>query len=348
MTDSTRQPGDLMATEIAEQPEAMNRLLADTADVAQVAEQIRRSAPRFVLLTARGTSDHAALYAKYLIEVSLGLPVGLVSPSTYTIFGAQPDLTDVLWVAVSQSGGSPDLVESTAAARRLGALTLAVTNVPGSPLSEVAELALDVRSGPELAVAATKTYTSTLLALWQLIDHWRGGDGTAAAALPDLAHAVLSAPEILDVVARHRFADSVITTGRGYSYPTAREAALKLMETSYFSAHAFSAADLLHGPLAMVDEDSSVLAVVGRGAGGQAMAPTLQRLSELSAEVTIIGDPSAATGGQLVVPIPADLSEELSPLLEIIPLQRFAHGLAVARGLNPDAPRGLAKVTKTL
>lgn len=347
MTDRTPQPGELMAAEIAEQPAAMARLLADTSAFAQVAAQIRAKRPRFVLLTARGTSDHAALYAKYLIETSLGLPVGLVSPSTYTIFGAQPDLADVLWIGVSQSGGSPDLVESTAAARRLGALTLAVTNVSGSPLSEAAELSLDVRSGPELAVAATKTYTSTLLALWLLIDHWRGGDGHSAAVLPDLAQSVLTAPEVLDTVARHRFADMVVTTGRGFSYPTAREAALKLMETSYFSAHAFSGADLLHGPFAMIDEQTSVLAVVGRGAGGRAMAPVLERLDALGAEVTIIGDPAAA-GRHAVVPVPAGVSEELAPLLEIIPLQRFAHELAVARNLNPDAPRGLAKVTQTL
>lgn len=349
MNDRSPQPGALMAAEIAEQPAAMARLLADPREIAQIAARIREASPRFVLLAARGTSDHAALYAKYLIEISLGLPVGLVSPSTYTLFGAQPDLRDVLWIAVSQSGGSPDLVESTATARRLGALTLAVTNATESPLADAAELSLDVLAGPELAVAATKTYTSQLLALWLLIDHWRGGDGHAAAPVPSLAQAVATAPEIDEIIARHRFADSVITTGRGYSYPTAREAALKLMETSYFSAHAFSGADLLHGPLAMIDEHSSVLAIAGHGPGGRAMGPVLERLVERGAEITIIGDPAAATGRQTVVPVPtATLPNELAPLLEIIPLQRFAHGLAVARNLDPDAPRGLAKITKTL
>jgi len=309
---------------------------------------VRQAGPRFVLLAARGTSDHAALYAKYLIEISLGLPVGLVSPSTSSVYGTQPHFTDVLWIAVSQSGGSPDLVEATRVARQGGALTLAVTNAPGSALDETAEIGLHVRAGAEQAVAATKTYTSQLLALWLLVDHWRGGDGRAAAAVPDAVHAALEAPGVEEVVARHRFVDAVVATGRGYSYPTAREAALKLMETSYFAAQAFSGADLLHGPLAMVDPGRSVLAVVGDGPGGRSMAPVLERLTERGAEVTIVGDPAAATAGQSVVPLTTGLPEELCPVAEIVPLQRFAHELAVARRLDPDAPRGLAKVTRTV
>lgn len=160
--------------------------------------------------------------------------------------------------------------------------------------------------------------------------------------------AALEAPGLDEVVARHRFVDAMVTTGRGYSYPTAREAALKLMETSYFAAQAFSGADLLHGPLAMVDPGRPVLAVVGDGPGGRSMAPVLERLAAQGAEVTIVGDPAAATGAQAVVPVPSGLPEELRPLAEIVPLQRFAHDLAVARRLDPDAPRGLAKVTRTV
>ena len=170
-TDTERPPGAQMAAEIGEQPQSLRRLLDDGLPaIREVAAEVARRQPRFVLLAGRGTSDHAALYAKYLIEIGLGLPAGLASPSTLTTYGSGPDYDEVLWVTVSQSGGSPDLVESTTAARSRGALTLAVTNAADSPLAQAADLHIDVLSGPELAVAATKTYTSELLALYLLID----------------------------------------------------------------------------------------------------------------------------------------------------------------------------------
>jgi glucosamine--fructose-6-phosphate aminotransferase (isomerizing) len=262
-----------------------------------------------------------------------------------TAYGATPDLRDVLWVAVSQSGGSPDLLESTRAAERAGALTLAVTNAPGSPLAQAARLHLDIRAGAERAVAATKTYTATLLTLWLLVEFWRGGNGSSARGLPELARQVVDEPAVEEVADRFRFVDKVVVTGRGYAYPTAREAALKLMETSYLGAHAFSGADLLHGPLAMIDEDRPVVAVTPHGVAGTAMEPVLARLAERGADVTLVGDPAHGTAG-IVVPVP-HVAEELSPLLEIIPLQRLAHTMAVARHHDPDAPRGLSKVTRT-
>jgi glucosamine--fructose-6-phosphate aminotransferase (isomerizing) len=336
-----------MAAEIAEQPAVFERILAESQpEVKAVAAQVRTAAPRFVLLAARGTSDHAALYLKYLVEIVLGLPCGLASPSTVTAYGVEPDFRDVLWVAVSQSGGSPDLLESTRAAQRAGALTLAVTNAPASPLAQAAQLHLDIRAGEERAVAATKTYTATLLTLWLLVELWRGSDLSAARTLPDLARVVVDEPAVEEVADRFRFVDKVVVTGRGYSYPTAREAALKLMETSYLAAHAFSGADLLHGPLAMVDEDRPVVVVSPHGVAGRALEPVLARLAERGADVTLVGDASHGSAA-IVVPVPR-IAEELSPLLEIIPLQRLAHRMAVARHHDPDAPRGLSKVTRTV
>jgi glucosamine--fructose-6-phosphate aminotransferase (isomerizing) len=340
-------PGALMAAEIDEQPEALARLL-DTGlpAIRSVAERIRAARPRFALLVARGSSDHAALYAKYLLEITLGLPVGLASPSALTVYAAAPRYAEVLWLAISQSGGSPDLVDSTAAARSGGALTVAVTNAASSPLAAEADAHVDVLAGPERAVAATKSYTSQLLALWLLVDAWRGGDGASARAVPGAVADALRRDEILEVARRYRFVEKLVTTGRGYAYPTAREAALKLMETSYLSAHPFSGADLMHGPLAMIDEDRPVLAVVPDGRGGAAMRPVLARLAERRAEVCVIGDPSAAPGEGQVVPLPA-LPEELSPIVQIVPPQRLAHALALSRHRDPDAPRGLSKVTHT-
>lgn len=341
--------GAIMAAEIAEQPAALARLLgAGAAPVADVGRVIRERRPRAVLLAARGTSDHAALYLKYLVETRFGLPTGLVSPSTLTVYAAQPRYDGVLWVSVSQSGGSPDLIESTLRAREGGALTVAVTNAPSSPLAEASDLGIDVLAGPEKAVAATKSYTSELLALWLLVESWAGGDFSRAAPVPERAHEVIERHEAARVAPRYRFVERLVTTGRGFSYPTAREAALKLMETSYLSAHAFSSADLMHGPLAMIDEDRPVIAVVPFGAGGAAMQPVLDRLAERGADLMVVGDAGRAPGAAEAMGLPDDVAEDLAPILQIMPLQQLACAMAIARGYDPDAPRGLRKVTETL
>lgn len=338
-----------MAAEISEQPEVWHRLLTAGADaIAHAAVEITTYTPRFVMLAGRGTSNNAALYAKYLIEVGHGIPAGLVSPSTVTVYDARPAMRDVLYIAVSQSGGSPDLVQSLQAAREQGALTVAVTNNVDSDLANAAQLVIDIMAGPERAVAATKSYTASLLALHLLLERIRG-DGLDVHKLPELAsHIIESAEAVHTVAERYRFAQRLIVTGRGYSYATAREAALKLMETCYLSAQAFSGADLLHGPLASVDPLVPVLAVVPAGAGGRAMLPALDRLAERNADVFGIGDPDLLTHLTGGIPLPADVPEELSPLLEILPLQQLALHLAIARGEDPDQPRGLQKVTETL
>lgn len=326
-----------MAAEIAEQPAVLARLLARAPEISEVAAALNRRSPRFVLLAARGTSDHAALYAKYLVEITRRLPVGQVSPSTMTVYGVRPDLTDVLYVAVSQSGGSPDLVESMVMARDCGATTVTVTNNGDSELARAAEFAIDLQAGPELAVAATKTYTAELLALYLLL----GGDADAAKALPEAAEQTLAGSAAVHAAAaRYRFASRLVTTGRGYSYPAACEGALKLMETSYLSAHAYSTADLLHGPVAMLGPDVPLIAVVSPGHGGEATRPVVARLRESGVDVLVVGD------GQLPV-ASAGVPEELNPVLEILPLQQLAWRLAVDRGTDPDRPRGLSKVTRT-
>jgi glucosamine--fructose-6-phosphate aminotransferase (isomerizing) len=331
-----------MAADIAEQPEVFARLLAHRPAISAVAEQIRDRRPRQVIFTARGTSDHAALYAAYLTEIRLGIPAGLASPSAITVYGARPDLRDCLIVGVSQSGGSPDLTEVLRVGREQGALTLAVTNAPDSTLAGTADLHVDVQAGPERAVAATKTYTAELLALYLLVDSIAGGEANEVADLPDLAARTLSDGAARDIAGRYRFADRVITTGRGYAYPTARECALKLMETSYLAALAFSGADLLHGPLAMADRQVPVFAIVSDGPAGRSMGDVLDRLRSRGADLMVVGASEQAT-----VRTPA-VDESIAPMLDILPLQRLALELALARGEDPDAPRGLHKVTATL
>lgn len=343
-----------MAADIDEQPAGYERLLSTehAGAIARVAATIAERRPRHVVFTARGTSDHAALYGAYLTEIRLGLPAGLASPSVVTVYQARPDLSDALVVGVSQSGGSPDLTEVLRVARASGALTLAVTNAPDSPLADVAELSVDIAAGHERAVAATKTYTAELLALLLLVEGIRAGDGVlpaeereALAALPELAARTLADPTPAQLAPRYRFAAQLVTTGRGYAYPTAREAALKLMETSYLPALAFSGADLLHGPLAMTDPDVPVLAVVGSGPGGRSMGEVLPRLGERRADVVVVGSADVEGATRIAVP---EVDERYAPLLDILPLQRLALALALARGEDPDAPRGLKKVTATM
>jgi glucosamine--fructose-6-phosphate aminotransferase (isomerizing) len=343
-----------MATDIAEQPEVFAGLLeaASLSAIERVAQAIAERRPKHVVFTARGTSDHAALYAAYLAEIRLGVPAALASPSAMTVYGARPDYSGALVVAVSQSGGSPDLIEVLKVAREQGALTLAVTNNPPSVLNETAELIVDVAAGHERAVAATKTYTAELLALLLLVEAIRGGGTVPAqeraslAELPALAARTLQDETPAQLADRYRFAARVVTTGRGYAYPTAREAALKLMETSYLAALAFSGADLLHGPLAMADPGVPVLAVVDSGPGGSAMKEVLDRLDERRADIVTIGSGEVkGASARLAVP---EVDERYAALLDILPLQKLALAIALSRGENPDAPRGLKKITETL
>jgi glutamine---fructose-6-phosphate transaminase (isomerizing) len=350
MTDpTTHRPGDRMRAEIDEQPRRLADVLSLGAPQARrVGTLLAERAPRVVLFAGRGTSDHACLYAKYLTEISLGLPAGMMSPSTMTAHRSRPDLSEALVVVVSQSGTSPDLVETACVARSCGATVLAVTNTPTSELAAIAHHHLDVHAGPEAAVAATKSYTAQLLTLWLLVDAWRGGGGTGAGAVPAAAtRQVDRHASVTQLQDRMLFAERLVVTGRGYAYPTAREAALKIMETSYLAAHAFSGADLLHGPVAMIDRLHPVVAVAPEGVSAAAMAPVLERLRSLGAHVAVVGGPSTAHAARGDVVVDHGLPEELAPIVDIIALQQLAHGLAVLRGLDADIPRGLTKATST-
>ena len=342
-------PGRHMAAEVHEQPAVWQQILADQHSIRDIAERLAAARPRFVLLAARGTSDHAALYAKYLVEITHELPAGLVSPSTLTAYGARPRLDGVLLIAVSQSGHSPDLVRTIEIGRGQGALTLAITNDALSPLAQAGELHLDIRAGREQAVAATKSYTAQLLTLYLLLVHMRGADWRAVERVAEWGRLLLDQDGTIGIIAeRYRFAERLVVTARGYSYATAREAALKLMETSYIAAQAFSGADLLHGPLAMIDPLVPVLAVIPAGVGGTAMLPVLARLREARADVFSVGHAGAVAASSAGLVLPEGVPEEVSPILEILPFQMLALHLALARGADPDAPRRLSKVTETL
>ena len=340
--------GQNMASEIAEQPEMFNRILANRNQINEVAKAIAKTNPHTVLFAARGTSDHAAIYGKYLAETQCGLASGLISPSSFTVYEAKPNYQGVLLIAVSQSGGSPDLVQSARISKECGATVLAITNNPDSPLAKVANFHLDVKAGPELAVAATKSFSAQMFVLKIFFDSFIDKADPSIFALPEAAHQVATQYSKADEFAAHLVGKSrLILTGRGFAYPTALETALKIMETVYIDAHAFSAADLLHGPMAMVTKTHPVLVVAPDGKALQAIAPVIQRLSETTNQLLVAGGQQSRGLGHARLAIEHGLSEQLSPLIDIIALQRMVWQLAISAGNDPDNPRGLKKVTET-
>ena len=341
--------GTKMLKEIHEQPEVLARVLDEGwTEVLAAARSLRERGFRFAMLAARGTSDNAALYAKYLFEVFLGVPTALASPSAFTLYGSRMQLDDVLMIGISQSGESRDVLETVRRSGELGASTLSVTNGEASAMAGAADHHLYLRAGAEESVAATKTYTASLLVLYLLVEALRGEQTPSAGAreLPAAAREVLGTG--WEGTERYRYADHLVVTSRGYNLATANEAALKLMETTYVVAEAFSAADLRHGPIAMIGQDFPVIAIVPPGRVREGMDALVESLWERGAEVAVICDDGAlARHAAVSFEVPCSCPEALSPVLYAIPPQILAHDLARLKRIDPDAPRGLSKVTET-
>lgn len=338
-----------MHQEIHEQPEVLARIMDEGwPEVLEAGHALQDRGFRFVMLAARGTSDNAAYYAKYLFENLLGLPTTLASPSAFTLYRAEMDLRNVLVVGISQSGESPDVLETVRQARGMRAPTLSITNDESSSLAEVADFHLFLRAGDEHSVAATKTYTAALLVLYLLVEALQGkGElGVDVRQLPDWSRSVLE--ETWQGIERYRYAEHMAVVSRGYNLATAKEAALKLMETSYLFADAFSAADLRHGPIAMIGRDFPVLTIVPPGTGRSVMMNLIDSLvAEHGAELLVVGDQEATGEASASFTVPGECPEELSPILYAIPPQILAESLSRIKGRDPDAPRGLSKVIET-
>lgn len=341
--------GSKMSAEIREQPEVLERILDEGWDeVLSASRFLRRGDIRSVMIAARGTSDNAALYAKYLFEVLLGVPTALASPSAFTLYGSRMNLEGVLVVGISQSGESRDVLETIRRSGELGANTLTVTNDEGSAMAEAGQQHLFLRAGREESVAATKTYTAELMVLYLLVSALKGEKtpGHEARRLPELSREVLE--DEWQGTERYRYAEYMVVTSRGYNLATAEEAALKLMETTYVAAQAFSAADLRHGPIAMIGHDFPVLAIAPPGKAQAGMRSLVKNLRDRGAELVVVSDDRTMLDrASARFPVPASLSEELSPLVCAIPIQLLAENLARLKGLDPDSPRGLSKVTET-
>ncbi|HEY73628.1 MAG: glucosamine--fructose-6-phosphate aminotransferase [Chloroflexi bacterium] len=339
--------------EIFEQPETLQRLLdTQTAHVERIVRAIRQREVNYVFLAARGTSDHAGLYAKYLWGVFNQLPMALAAPSLFSIYGRPPALKNGLVVGISQSGQSPDIVGVLAEGNRQAAPTLAITNDPDSPLAQAAEFVIDIGAGTEEAVAATKTYTAQLLAI-AMLSAALDEDADRMAALrraPEWVAQALALDATIERVAeRYRYMDQCVVLGRGYNYATAFEWSLKLKELTYVVAGPYSSADFQHGPIAIVGQGFPVLAVAPSGAVYADMLALLRRLTvEHQAELLVISDEEEALAlGRTSLRLPGGVPEWLSPVVSIAPAQLFCYHLTRAKGYDPEAPRGLSKVTLT-
>lgn len=344
-----------MLDEIREQPDVVRRIIDEEFHRTEaLAAEIKRRGIAYAYVAARGTSDNAALYGKYLLEIQQGLPVALAAPSVFTLYGVVPRLgPNALVLGISQSGAAPDVNAVVRLAREAGALTACITNEPESDLAQAAEYPLFIGASEEIGVAATKTYTGSLALLALLstamdeshperLEHLRRA--------PDAMERTLNLDDTLHhLVDKYKDMRDCIVLGRGYNHATAAEIALKVTETCYVGAQAFSAADFQHGPIAQVASGFPCLLFAP---DGKAFAPMVQLAEKLRAQhpalICFAHDAAFLARSETAVRIPAPVAEWVSPLVYAVAGQLFTYWLAVARGNDPDSPRGLAKVTQTV
>jgi glutamine---fructose-6-phosphate transaminase (isomerizing) len=346
-------PESTLLSEIADQPERLRTLLTDGAgEVEAIAVALRAKPVRHVVIAARGSSDNAARYAQYVFGAFNRLTVTLATPSLFTRYAAPPRMDGALVVGISQSGQSPDLVAVVEEGRRQGCPTLAITNAAGSPLTNVADHTLLLRAGPERSVAATKTYTSQLLALAMLSTAVAGDERRKAELKAVPAHVA----EALDVdtdamtaaAAALKDAGHGVVIGRGFNYATAFEISLKAKELAYFAVEPYSAADFQHGPIALLDSGFAAIVVNVAGAVSEEVEALLRAMTERGARPVVLSNIASSLAlGLAALALPAGIPEWLSPIAAVVPGQLLAFHLSRARGFDPDQPRGLSKVTRT-
>jgi len=348
----TREPRNMLR-EIRESPHAAARLLdKEGARVRALGARLRQWDPGAVLIAARGSSDNAAVYGKYVLETRLGIPIALAAPSVVTLLGGRLRLRRAMAIGISQSGESTDVVAFLHAARARGALTVAVTNGPRSSLARAAQEVLLTHAGAERSVAATKTYLNQLMTLAMLGAAWADDRELARdlASVPAAQRAVLAQEaEVARIAERYRYMEECIVAGRGYDFATARELALKFMETCYVVALPLSSADLLHGPIALVEHDFPVFLVAPPGPTLSQSVELAGRLHARQAETVILSsDARVLRLARVPVRIAGRTAGAAAPPVYGVAIQMLAYYLSNAKGINPDRPRGLRKVTRTL
>jgi glucosamine--fructose-6-phosphate aminotransferase (isomerizing) len=341
----------LMEKEIFESPAAVAQALeVNNREMPRIAAALREKSS--VFFAARGTSDHAAIYGKYLFETLLGMPAGLAAPSVTSVFGRQVDYSHSAVIGISQSGEAEDVRRVLESAKKSGAFTIAITNNPASPLACDADAHIDMCAGSEKSVAATKTFTCSLFVLAMLANACAGDDelGSALRHIPKTVEKALALSDGIHTLApRYRFMDNCFTFSRGYDYCMAFEAALKMQECAYIKAKAYSMSDFLHGPIAMIEQNTPCFAYINRGHFSEGMSEMLTRLKQNGADITVFSDDDALLSlADAGVPLPRAAHPALSPLSIAPAVQLFACQASLTRGLSPDTPRGLSKVTITV
>ena len=342
----------LMLDEIAEQPAALAKTIQEErAKVNRLGEFLNSRDIDLIVLVARGSSDNAALFGRYLLELTTGIPVSLSAPSVHTLYGAKLKFSRALVIGVSQSGEGEDINRVLEQARASGAYTIGITNEPASSMINLVDETLLMHGGREQSVAATKTYTGQMMLFYMLAGAL--SDGQSALQydrVPEyVARALDERPRISELVERYVFMENCVVVGRGLIYANAYELALKLMETCYIVAERFSSADFLHGPLAIVERHFPIILFAPPGVTRRGVKELMERLRELRADtLAITDDEEIARISTRSIRMPKETGEFLAPIPYIIPGQLFAALLADAKGLNPDTPRSLSKVTRTL
>jgi glucosamine--fructose-6-phosphate aminotransferase (isomerizing) len=341
-----------MLQEIAEQPTALAQTIREEREkIARLGGFLKQRDIDLIVIVARGSSDNAALFGRYLLEITTGIPVSLSAPSVHTLYSAKLRLQRALVIGVSQSGEGEDINRVLENARAGGAYTVGITNEPNAAMTNLVDETLLMHGGRERAVAATKTFTGQMMLFYMLAKELGDASTTLPYELiPDFAaRALEQQPAILELVQRYVFMENCVVVGRGLAYANAYELALKLMETCYVVAERFSSADFLHGPLAMVERHFPVILFGPPGVMLAGVKDLIGRLSELRADtLCITSDLDAASMCSRSIIMPREIDEFLAPIPYIIPGQLFAALLAEAKGLDPDSPRSLSKVTRTL
>jgi len=341
-----------MWSEIHEQPEVIRACLAANHErLDEIASNVKERNIKYIVIAARGSSDHAGVYGKYMIETLAGYPVSLAAPSVFTIYGATVRFADALVVGVSQSGEAEDILSVLRAAQNYGAPTVGITNQKGSPIARLAEYSLDCSAGKEESVAATKTFTAQMFLLGLLAIKLSEDPDRARAfeRIPEEMSGVLHlADEIKNKAVRYCFAEDMIILARGLDYCVALESALKIEETTYIRAKAFAASDFYHGPIAIVDSSLPILVYATAGPELDDMRRMIRKLMEIGANVLVISDDAETCGlGTDFIRLPAAASFLTAPFMSAAIGQLFAYFLSKAKQLDPDNPRLLHKITIT-
>lgn len=337
----------LMFQEAADAANVVARQLTENKDIlASAVERIKAFNPRAIVTCARGSSDHAATYGKYLFESRLGLLTSSAALSVTSVYNAKQKLDGVLYIAISQSGKSPDLLASVAQAKEAGALTLAFVNVEDSPLAQMVDIVIPLRAGVEKSVAATKSYLSTLSAILSLVTNWTGDEGlkAALASLPDAMRNAWT-QDWQSAVNTLTDARNLFVIGRGVGFAAAQEAALKLKETCGLHAEAFSAAEVKHGPMAIVNQGFPVLVF---GQQDQTIDSTNSLVEDFASRDAAVMVANEGYTGKGALPVVTGIDSVIAPLLAVQSFYKMANALSIARGYNPDQPPHLRKVTETV